>query len=255
MISAGDYLKVFILRTIGNFLLLSALVGVALTFAPAVEAEIVYRYHQVVGQTFYVTTEADPCGDGVNKPPQGAIVIDLTTKEPCKKPKKNSGFASLLQNEVSPLGITPIDANFGIVIPKIGANAKVIADVDPGDEKVYLEALKGGVAHAKESNYPGEIGNTFLFAHSVGNFWEINRWNAVFYLLRELEPGDEIDIFYKGKRYIYIVYDKKIVDPTDVGYLYAQANFAQLTLQTCWPPGTTLKRLLVFARLKAETPI
>lgn len=252
MATKSDYVKIFFLRAVGNFLFLSALVGVALTFAPVAEAELVYRYNTFVGQTFYVATAADPCGEGANKPPPGAIVVNLAPQEPCKKVKKNSGFASLLKSEVAPLGIKPIDPAFDVIIPKIGANARVVPDVDPGKEEEYLEALKHGVAHAKGTVYPGEIGTTFLFAHSVGNFWEVSRWNAVFYLLRELQPGDEVDVFYKDKRYIYTVYDQKIVEPTDVGYLNIQSNFPQLTLQTCWPPGTTLKRLLVFARLQAS---
>lgn len=213
-----DCLKVFVLRSIGNFLLLSAIAGVVLTFAPAIQAEATYRYNFWRGQTYYVA------GD---RPPVMGRAFE------------------------TPLAITPLDTNFGVVIPKIAANARVIANVDAGNQGVYTEALRRGVAHAAGTVFPGQVGNSFLFAHSVGNFWEVSRWNAVFYLLRELAPGDEVDIFYQGKRYIYVVYDKRVVEPTDVGYLHSQANFPMLTLQTCWPPGTTLKRLLVFARLKS----
>lgn len=205
-------------------MLLSAITGVVLTFAPAIQAEIVYRYDNFKGRNYYVAQ--DP---GLSK---------------------QSAPPSLLNQNNKPLAITPIDVDFGLVIPKIKANAKVIANVDPGKTTEYIEALKNGVAHAAGTVYPGEVGNSFLFAHSVGNFWEVNRWNAVFYLLRELSLGDEVDVFYQGRRYIYLVYDKKVVDPSEVGYLNSQANFPMLTLQTCWPPGTTLKRLLVFARLK-----
>lgn len=221
-----DYFKIFILRTIGNFLLLSGIAGVVLTFAPALQAEVTYRYDQYRGRTYYVA------GDEV--------------------PKKRS-FTSLLRVEPpAALAISPMDTDFGVVIPKIGANAKVLPNVDPGDSKVYLEALKKGVAHSAGSVYPGQIGNMFLFAHSVGNFWQVNRWNAVFYLLRELNPGDEVNIFFQGRRFVYVVYDKKVVGADEVGYLNSQANFPMLTLQTCWPPGTTLKRLLVFARLRGK---
>jgi len=229
-----DYLQVFLLRAIGNFLLLSATAGVFLTFLPAIKAEIIFRRDQVMGQKYILAGDRDPChNEGVKG--QGC-------------PEKKT-FAGLL-NVAEPLSITPLSTDFGVVIPKINANAKVIANVDPGNYNQYIEALKHGVAHAAGTVYPGQIGNSFLFAHSVGNFWEVNQWNAVFYLLRELAPGDEVDIFYLGRRYVYVVYDKKVVDPSDVGYISAQANFPMLTLQTCWPPGTTLKRLLVFARLK-----
>ncbi len=212
-------LKIFFLRWIGNFLLLSALMGVYLTFAPVISAEIHYRYNQTTGRTYVVAGDIRP-------------------------------EVNLLAEKQKPLELTPLSTSFGIVIPKIAANARVIDNVNPGDSTAYMAALKEGVAHASGTAYPGEVGDTYLFAHSVGNFWEVNQWNAVFYLLRELRPGDEVNIFYKEKRYIYIVYDQKTVNPDETGYLEAQTNFPRLTLQTCWPPGTTLKRLLVFARLK-----
>jgi sortase A len=70
--------------------------------------------------------------------------------------------------------------------------------------------------------------------------------------LGKLEKGDEVNIFYKGQRFVYKVIDKKIVDPEQVEYLTRKTNKEFLTLQTCWPPGTTLKRLLVFAVRKVE---
>ena len=224
----ADYFKVFVLRTVGNFLLLSAIAGVFLTFAPVIQAEVVYRYDNLVGRKFVV--EGDPAMAG-------------------QVSASGNAFAGLLGVE-EPLSISPLDPNFDIIIPKIGANARVVANVDPGNYNKYIDALRHGVAHAAGTKYPGQAGNTFLFAHSVGNFWEVSRWNAVFYLLRELNPGDEVDLFYLGRRFVYVVYDKKVVDPTDVRYLSSQANFPMLTMQTCWPPGTTLKRLLVFGRLK-----
>ena len=64
----------------------------------------------------------------------------------------------------------------------------------------------------------------------------------------ELENGDEIDVFFNGVRYIYRTVNKLVVDSSEVQYLTDQVPYEQLILQTCWPPGTTLKRLLVFAR-------
>jgi sortase A len=159
--------------------------------------------------------------------------------------------ANLLTLEGRTMATAPVSADFGIVIPKIGANAKVIPEVDAGQPKIYLEALKSGVAHARGAAYPGEIGNLYLFAHSAGNFWEINRLNAVFYLLKELVHGDAEEIFYQGKRFTYIVYEKKIVGGEEGQRVTEGADFPKLTLQTCWPPGTTWRRLLVFGRLQS----
>lgn len=233
-------IKIFVLRAIGNFLLLSAVAGVFLTFLPAIRAEVIYRRDQAVGQRYLLAGDKDPCANRQQ--------ATGNRRQDC--PEKKT-FAGLL-NIPEPLTISPLSTDFGVVIPKINANARVIANVDAGNQGVYTEALRRGVAHAAGTVYPGQVGNTFLFAHSVGNFWEVSRWNAVFYLLRELAAGDEVDLFYLGRRYVYVVYGKRVVDPSEVGYVATQANFPMLTLQTCWPPGTTLKRLLVFGRLKAN---
>ncbi|OGK14130.1 hypothetical protein A3H80_04715 [Candidatus Roizmanbacteria bacterium RIFCSPLOWO2_02_FULL_37_19] len=145
--------------------------------------------------------------------------------------------------------IRPVDEEFGIVVPKIGANAKIIANVDPYTEKIYQRALTKGVAHAKGTVTPDKVGNMFLFAHSSGNFYEANRYNSVFYLLTKIEKGDSIYIFYKGEKYTYKVTNKKIVQAEAAQYLLSRGKKKTITLMTCWPPGTTLKRLIVTAEV------
>lgn len=60
--------------------------------------------------------------------------------------------------------IYPVDEDFGLVIPKIGANSKVIKDVDPYNDKDYQWQLTKGVAHAKGTAYPDSDGNVFIFS-------------------------------------------------------------------------------------------
>ena len=148
--------------------------------------------------------------------------------------------------------MVPQDPNFSVVIPKIGANARVLANVDAAEEKIYLEALNKGIAHASGTKFPGESGHIFLFAHSTDYFWNVGSYNAIFYLLNKLAKGDEVDVFFKGQRYVYQVINSVVADPSQVEYLTRKSNKELLTLQTCWPPGTTLKRLLVFASRVAE---
>lgn len=158
-------------------------------------------------------------------------------------------FSQLLKIEPAK-NIVPKDADFGIVIPKIGANSKIIANVDAGNQNEYDKALQKGVAHALGSSLPGGPDDIYLFAHSTDFSFDVLRFNAVFYLLHNLEKGDEISVYYLGRRYNYYVYDKKIVADSDVEYLAKKYGHPNLTLQTCWPPGTTLDRLLVFAKPK-----
>lgn len=224
--------KFFILRSIGNFLLLFAIFGVVATFGPAMYFETQYRIIQARGITYKIA-EAKSISD----------VVNVGTPK-----KQQPSFGDLLTGSTQQ-EISPPDQEFSIVIPKIGASSKVFPNVDPSSEDSFLPVLTEGVAHAQGTVFPGMGGNIYMFAHSTDNFWDVGRYNAIFYLLKDLEPGDEIAVFYQGKRHNYYVSDKQVVDASEVSHITeANTGNEQLILQTCWPPGTTWKRLLVFAR-------
>lgn len=134
-----------------------------------------------------------------------------------------------------------------VSIPKIGARAPLVLNVDPWSKESYEPALEKGVAHAFGTGLPGEGKTVYLFAHSSSLPWEITRINTIFLRLNELENGDTIIINKDGKDYIYSVFDKKIVSARDTQYL-TQQNGEELIIQTCWPIGTDWERLLVFAK-------
>ncbi len=140
------------------------------------------------------------------------------------------------------------DTNYSIYIPKIYAISRVIPNVDAGDPKVYLPALKTGVAEALGLSHPGQTGTTYLFAHSVGTRWDFARYNAVFYLLEKLEIGDRVEIVYGEKLYKYEMAEREILAASDTKYLIPQTISEKLVLATCYPPGTTWKRLVVVAK-------
>ena len=48
---------------------------------------------------------------------------------------------------------------------------------------------------------------------------------------------------------LFIVFDKTVVNPNDLTYLTNRYDSSVLTLQTCDPPGTLFKRLVVRAKL------
>lgn len=145
--------------------------------------------------------------------------------------------------------LTPPNKDFSIVIPKIRAVAPIIKDIDPYNKSIFLPALKMGVAHAKGTSLPNENGNVYLFAHSTDAFYNVGAYNAVFYLIGKLEKNDEIKVYFDNIEYSYSVVDKKVVDADDSEYLTEITTEKILTLQTCYPPGTTLKRLVVIAKL------
>jgi len=145
--------------------------------------------------------------------------------------------------------IVPVDSNFGIVIPKIGVNASVIPGINPLNEAKYTPALQKGVAHASTSFFPNEEGVVYLFSHSTNYEWFVGDLNAIFYLLKNLEAGDLIVLVYKTNTYTYRLTEKRVVKPSETSYLKPISGERRLILQTCWPPGSTAERLLLFADL------
>ncbi len=222
---SSDYIRILILRTVGNFLILISLFLIAKTFYQPVREEIRFAFDQINHKQYVVVPPGKPLPKGL--------------------------LAQALQGKKIEF-IQPVDPQFDIVIPKIDANSRILAQIDASNENEYLAALKQGVAQARGTDFPGEGGHIYLFAHSTDYFWNVGTYNAVFYLLGKLGKGDEVDLFYKGQRYLYQVVGTTIVDPSQTEYLTRKTNREFLTLQTCWPPGTTLKRLLVFATRVAE---
>ncbi|MCL5435306.1 MAG: sortase [Patescibacteria group bacterium] len=238
----SEIIRYLILRSIGNFLVLFAIFGVLATFGPAAYYEISFKIVQARGVHYRVYEPKDttsPLGEILKQQKIGSVKV------------YSGGFADVLAGPKEQI-LIPNDTSFDILIPKLGANAKVFPNVDASDENQFLPVLKQGVAHAKGTVFPGMKGNIYLFAHSTDNFWDVGRYNAIFYLLKDLLPGDDVVIFFQNKRYNYVVTGSKTVDPSDVSYIVNAQNQKSetLILQTCWPPGTTWKRWLVFAKPK-----
>lgn len=149
------------------------------------------------------------------------------------------------------LTIEPVNRDFSLVIEKIGLNAPIIMGVSVTDPKKYNEALKDGIAHAITSDLPStDPSNVYLFAHTSFNFWGINKYATTFNLLRKMNIGDEVNIFYHNKRYVYEVVNREIMSGWNTYPLTRPVLEPILTMQTCDPPGTTFNRLVVTAKLK-----
>ncbi len=143
-----------------------------------------------------------------------------------------------------------------IVIPKINVEVPVIYDEPTIDEAAIQRALEKGVVHYPTTSNPGEIGNGVIFGHSANNILNKGKYKFAFVLLKRLEAGDTFYIQKDGKRYVYRVFEKKIVAPTEVEVLYASwpDKAATFTLITCDPPGTSLNRLVVYAEQISPDP-
>jgi LPXTG-site transpeptidase (sortase) family protein len=234
--TTGDKIRFLILRSIGNFLVLFAIFGVLATFGPALYFEATYQVMQIRGMHFSISNRF--------------VLAEAPLKGQMPINKTSLSFADVLSGPKEQI-LVPIDPEFDILIPKIGANARIFPNVDPSNPDIFLPILQKGVAHAAGTYFPGQKGNIYLFAHSTDTFWDVGRYNAIFYLLKDLKKDDDIVIFSQNVRYNYKVIYTKIVSPSVVSYVtQAQTGEELLILQTCWPPGTTWQRLLVLAKPK-----
>lgn len=234
--------QIFLIRFFVYFSIITGLVMTLAQFGPVIGVELNYRLDQLTGKKHQLA--------GTVITSLGQVQLESKESEVTEESKvgpNSQGFGDIAANPEDL--IKPVSTEFGLVIEKINANAKIIPNINPGVEKEYTAALKEGIAAAKGSTNPGEDGNLFLFSHSTDAPWNIIRYNAIFYLLREMQSGDRIIVFYQNRRYDYIVFDKTTTKPSDISFLTNRYDRPVLTLQTCDPPGTLLNRLIVRAKL------
>lgn len=225
----GLKLAAGLLRRVGTVLMIGAAIGLVFIYFPLGWAELKYA---------------------VSRTPVAGRIQDIRYQVAYKKvygtvPAESGGSGEI--KEELPVWHVP-DSEYSIYIPKIFALSKVIPGVDAANPAEYRAALKSGVAEARGLATAGETGTTFLFAHSVADQADFARYNAVFYLLHKVEEGDEVEVVRKGKLLKYRVDRKEILSAEDTKFLVPQTEEEILVLQTCYPPGTTWKRLLVVAK-------
>jgi sortase A len=149
---------------------------------------------------------------------------------------------------------TAVDPEPKVIIPKINVEIPVVYDEPSIDEHRIQAALERGVVHYATTPNPGEKGNAVIFGHSANNILNKGKYKFAFVLLKQLEPNDTFYLQKDGKRYVYKVFDKKIVPPSDVSVLNPTDKIATVTLITCDPPGTNLNRLVVVAEQISPDP-
>jgi len=112
------------------------------------------------------------------------------------------------------------------------------------------EDLKRELVQYPNTAIPGDFGNAVIFGHSVlPQFFDPENYLTIFSTLYKLKARDEIIVHYDGVRYLYRVKEIFEVLPTDLSVLSQRFDGKVLTLITCTPPGTYLRRLVVRAHL------
>ncbi|OGD66314.1 hypothetical protein A3F08_02245 [Candidatus Berkelbacteria bacterium RIFCSPHIGHO2_12_FULL_36_9] len=205
------------LKTVGFWIVvvvLAFLTGYLIVNGPAYGKKVVYWYRNLF-----------------NKEMGNSNVVNTSVKVDSK--------ANQSTNEKIP--------NDRLIIPKIGVDASINWNVE---ENQIQDMLLKGIVHYKTSSLPGkEGGNVFLTGHSSNYWWIQSQYNQVFALLDNLQSGDKIVATYENKKYVYAVYDKFVVKPTQIEVIEPLENKTTLTLMSCVPIGTNLRRLIVRSKL------
>ncbi|WP_243154808.1 class D sortase [Clostridium thermarum] len=120
-------------------------------------------------------------------------------------------------------------------IPRIELTVAVVQGTEPKD-------LKYAVGHFENTAMPGESGNFCVAGHRSYTYSEY------FNRLDELEKGDTIIAKTEKGTFEYEVYEKMVVEPTEVAVLEPTKE-ATITLVTCTPIRVATHRLIIKGRL------
>ncbi len=158
--------------------------------------------------------------------------------------------------QIPSLGMAVAPPDTRLIIPRINRNVPVMnvtteSLIKKDWEKLETEmqeALRFGVIHYPGTARPGQQGNVVITGHSSYFPWDPGRFKDVFAVLHDLQQGDKILLYYNQQQYMYEVTSIKKVWPSELEVLRPSIE-NKLTLITCTPVGTNLKRLVVEAKL------
>jgi len=162
----------------------------------------------------------------------------------------NSDYTQLsnwfVNNQTNLLPVTQIDAStkstYYLSIPKLKISEAMVT--------IGSMDLEKSLIHYTQKALPGQLGNTVIFGHSVlPQFFNSKNYLTIFSTLYKLEQGDEIYLKYDRSTYKYIVEEMFEVQPTNLSVLEQHFDDKSLSLITCSPPGTYIRRLVIKATL------
>lgn len=191
----------------------------------------------------------DPDGEGL---PNFLEYTHLTN--PIKPDSDGDGFSDRqeITNGYDPDAPGDAKPKAEVAINKIKVVAPMIWSVS-SDEAAMQKDLENGVIHIAKTSAPGQTGNMIISGHSSNYVWAKGNYKHIFQDLNNLAVGDTIDIKTIQQNGRVIVYHYKVaekkVTAADDPAIFEDSESAALTLSTCWPLGTNLKRLIIRAEL------
>lgn len=150
---------------------------------------------------------------------------------------------------ILPQGDTDVNTNVTarLKIPALNVDAPLTWTKDPKD---FDKDLLNGVVHYPGTALPGQIGTVYISGHSSNYVWAKGDYNNVFTRLDKLADNTSFQIVATQKNgkpiiFHYVVNGRQEYKPTDQAQ-FKNAGQPVVALSTCWPVGSTAKRLVVF---------
>ncbi len=180
--------------------------------------------------TFLVTTKAqDELRSDWNKLAEQSTK-NLQSGTSASDSSGASGTSKASVSDKGPLG----KAAFRLVIPQLDLDRIVV-------EGTNKASLKLGPGHMSNTVFPGESGVCVVSGHRT-------TYGAPFFRLDRLKNGHQIIIETNKSRFVYSVYDTKIVKPSDTSFI-TKSGHSVLALTTCTPIYSARRRLVILATL------
>ena len=106
-------------------------------------------------------------------------------------------------------------------IPKINLKRGVV------DSTKNFKSINYAISVDKNSNYPNELGNFILYAHSG------NSYISYFRKLNQVDINDEVYVYYNGVKYHYVIENKYDIEKTGKAKVINLKDNKYITLITC----------------------
>ncbi len=197
----------------------------------------------------------DPLGNGVQTLQEQSVVSGWDTQEISNR-IAYCALSSVSTGPAAPSSLPAINYSFNapgqISIPKIGVTAPVLWSNSSDN---FTADLDKGVIHYPGTAYPGQLGLAYISGHSSNYIWSKSSYSHIFSRLNELQAGDEFFITVNNSEgdkvsLRYVVTDRREFQPDDqTQFSPSAAGDSEVNLSTCWPLGSTARRMVVSAKL------
>lgn len=123
--------------------------------------------------------------------------------------------------------------------------------------KDFDRDLDKGTVHYPGTAMPGQVGTSYISGHSSGYLWNSSPYKDVFAGLGMVKDGTSFTVTATqkdGKKVIfyYVVAGRGEYAANDQAQFISTAE-SVVALSTCWPVGTTARRLVLYGKLSQST--